>query len=99
MLVTDPQRASSGRTFNALAGKRSHFRRKVLAHQVELVAAVLLSRVDGNLRRRKSENQPPMPRVYPRKPENVFKEKAISLGILAVKNNMRSENHDYPLGV
>ena len=64
------------------------------AHQVELVPAVLIRRMNGYFRWRQSEDQPSVSDIDVRKAEDIAEERAIGLGVLAVDDRMSAgEQH------
>ena len=65
----------------------------VSAHQVQLMVLILLGRMDGKLRGRKSENQPAAANVDMRQFQNVAKERAVCVRILAVDNRVSAVDH------
>jgi hypothetical protein len=65
---------------------------QVIAHQVEFMPIVLLGGMEGRLRlrRQQGENQPTFTGVHGRKSQDVAKEGAVGLRVLAVDDNMRA---------
>ncbi len=66
----------------------------VVAHQIQLVDAVLGGGMDGNFRRRESENEPTLADIDTRQSEHILEKTPISLGVSAVDNGMRTDEHD-----
>jgi hypothetical protein len=61
---------------------------EVVAHQIEFVRAILLRRVDGQLGRRESENEPAFTRVHVRELQDVAEELAVRLGVTAIEDDV-----------
>ena len=83
--------------------ERGDHRIKVVAHQIkysaeQIVTSVLLRevtvhRVNGGFRGRNSENHPSVAYIYKGKPQDVAEERAIGFGILAVEQEMGTDDH------
>jgi hypothetical protein len=71
-----------------------HFGRKVFAHEVELMAAVVFGRVKRRFGWGQSEDQPSVAGVDRCESEHVAEEGAVGLCILAVDDDMCARNHD-----
>jgi hypothetical protein len=76
-------------SFGHLRDERLH----VIAHQKQLVSAVGLRRMDGQLGRWQGEDQPTMPGIYGRVAEHIPEERAIGIGIGAVEHYVRASDH------
>src|SRR6185312_10662123 len=68
----------------------------VVAHQIELVVRVLVGGMDGHLRRRQPEDEPPTTDVDVRQMKDVAQETAIRLWFRAVDDRMRADDHVGP---
>ena len=69
----------------------------VVTHKIELVAAVLVPRMNGDLRRRQPEDEPPFTDIDVRESEHVAQESSIRLGLLAVDDRVHTADHGSPL--
>src|SRR5207247_6504549 len=65
----------------------------VVAHQIELVHAVLAGRMHGDFGRRQPEDQPSAAHIDVREREHVAQERAIGIGTRAVDDRMRADEH------
>jgi hypothetical protein len=65
----------------------------ISAHQVEFMPAVVAGMKRG-LRRRQRENQPAVSRIHRPEPEHIVEKGAVSVGILAVNDHMRTEDQE-----
>ena len=81
------------RALNALLRERSQFRLQIATHQIELVAAILIGRVECGLCRWQREDQPAATRIHGGKPKHVAKKCTISLGVFTVNNDVSARNH------
>jgi hypothetical protein len=72
---------------------------QVIAHQIEFRPIVTRGGVEGGLARRQGKDQPAMPSVDRVKAKHVAKKITVGLRVLAVKNKMRSIDHETPPGV
>jgi len=63
------------------------------AHQVQLVRLTPLGGVDGDFRRRQRENQPAAAGVDVGQLQDVPKERAVGVGILAVDDRVSAVDH------
>ena len=68
-------------------------RMDVVAHEIELVATGLVSRVSGELSGWEGEDEPAVMRVNPWELEDVPEEGAELLGILRVDDRVNAEDH------
>src|SRR5205823_12729670 len=59
----------------------------------QLVSAVGVRRMDGQLGRWQGEDQPTMPGIYGRVVEHIPEERAIGVGVGAVEHYMRASDH------
>src|SRR5689334_181067 len=71
-------------TADSLAAETGHGGLQVIAHEVELVGAVLFGRMERRLGRRKRENQPAVARIDVREAEHIAEKRAIRLGVFTV---------------
>jgi uncharacterized protein (UPF0548 family) len=65
----------------------------VVAHQEELVDVVLVGRMHRHLGWRQREDQPPVTRIDRLVLEHVAEERAVSVRILAVDDDVSAMNH------
>src|SRR5262249_15325990 len=86
-LVRDP--AANG----AFGVQRARHRLDVVAHQVDLMTAVLGGRVHRDLGRRQREDEPALSGIDVGESEDVAQEGAIRFGILAVDDRMCATDH------
>jgi hypothetical protein len=77
-----------------LSREISHLGFQVGAHEIELVAIVVLCRMRGCLCRRQCEDQPAVAGIDGCQPQHVAKEDAVSLGILAINDDMFARDRD-----
>jgi hypothetical protein len=82
--------------FDSLGPQPGDFRLDVGAHQIEFGVAAFPGRMDRQLAGRGGKEQPAMACVDRRKFENVAKESAKGLGLLAVEDGMDSADHILP---
>ena len=66
---------------------------EVLAHQVELMAASTLTRVEGQLRRRQPEDQPATASINGPKAEHLLREGTRRLGIVSKDDHVGTADH------
>src|SRR5438552_506534 len=66
---------------------------EVIAHEVELLHVVFFRRVHGHLCRRQSEDEPSSANVDVRKFQHFAKKRAVRVGILAVDDGVRTDDH------
>jgi len=65
----------------------------VVAHEVELVHVVRGGGVHSDLGGRQREDEPAVPGVCERVPENIAEERAVCLRVLAVDDDVRAVDH------
>src|SRR5580658_2635223 len=80
-------------TSDAALAKRLQFGLEVVAHEIQLVRPIAVAGMERRLRRRQRKNQPSMARIHRRETKNVPEERPIRIGILAVDDDMRPEDH------
>src|SRR5262245_27061216 len=79
---------------DTLLPERDDLRLQIVAHEKQLVPLRPVGGMNGDLCRRKREDQPSMAGVHGGKSEDVPTERAISRGILTVEDHMRTKNHE-----
>src|SRR5579863_4882155 len=72
------------RTRDALLPECGHLGLQIVAHEIELVPAILLGWMNCHFRGRQGEDEPSMPCVHRRKSEDIAQKIAIGLRIPAV---------------
>src|SRR5688572_6071110 len=65
----------------------------IVAHQIELMQVIFIRRMDGDFRRRQSEDEPAVADIDVRQLQDVPEELAVGRGIRAVDDGMRSSDH------
>jgi hypothetical protein len=78
--------------------ERGDLRFQVVAHEKQFMPRELFRRMNGHFRRGEREDQPPVTSVHRGKPEYVAEEDTIGCRVLAVENDMRTEDHDVTSG-
>lgn len=81
------------RALDALRRHRLNERVDVIAHQVQLVRAVAVGRVYGDLSRWQGEDQPAVSGVGEWIAQNITKERAIGLCVFAVDDDVSAVDH------
>src|SRR3984885_14072180 len=85
------------RTPNPLLSERQDLGLQIVTHEIELVPVILFGGMNRRFCRRQREDQPSLAGVHGCQSEDVPEEEAISCRILAVDDNMRTNDHDlYP---
>jgi len=79
--------------FGSLASQLSEGRLDVVTHEVELVAALAVSRMNSQLGRGQAENEPASARVCRGHAEYVSEERADLLGLRGEHDGMHSSDH------
>src|SRR5580692_3541290 len=78
---------------HAFRRERSDFGFQFVAHEVKLVGAILIGRMEGGLGGRQREDQPAVPRIDGFEAEDVAEKGAVSFGILTLDNYVSARNH------
>src|SRR5687768_15049364 len=65
----------------------------IVAHQIELMQVIFIRRMDGDFRRRQSEDEPAVADIDVRQLQDVPEELAVGRGIRAVDDGMRPSDH------
>src|ERR1700691_6030422 len=81
-----PSRFLDFRAFDALLCEGSHFGFQIVAHEIELVGATRIGRVDCGFGRRQGEDKPAVTRVHGFEAEDVTEERSVCFGVFAVEN-------------
>jgi hypothetical protein len=81
------------RALDILLDQSVNLRSEVVAHEVKLMALVLVHRMDGKLRWGEGEDQPIMTGIYRGIAQDITKECSVSGGILAIDNDVGSKDH------
>jgi S-adenosylhomocysteine hydrolase len=82
-------------TLDAFTCEGRDLRRKIIAHEIELVFAIFFGGMNRALCRRQSEDEPTMTGVNRLKAQDVTEEGSIRLCIFAVNDEMGSKNHRF----
>src|SRR6202167_2636435 len=88
-----PSRFLDFRAFDAFLAEESHFGFQIVAHEIELVGATRIGRVDCGFGRRQGEDQPAVTRIYGFEAEDVAEERSVRLGVFAIDNYVSTRNH------
>jgi hypothetical protein len=80
------------RALNALLCEGSHFGFQVVAHEIEVLGA-LIGWVYCDFSGRQGEDQPAMTRISGFETEGIAKKVAVRLGVLTVENYVSAKNH------
>jgi hypothetical protein len=89
----------NGRALNAVLAEGSHFCFQIGAQEIEFMCAILSGGVESSLGRWQGKDQPAKTRIHRFEPENIPKKCTISLGILAIDNNVSAGNHSFLLEI
>ena len=81
------------RARNAFRREKSHLGLQIVAHEIELVGAILIGRMKRSFCWRQGEDQPAMTGVHGFESENISKKCSVRFGVLAVDNDVRTRNH------
>src|SRR5262245_15217192 len=79
---------------DTLLSECDDLRLQIVTHEKQFMPPTLFGGMDSHFCRRQREDQPSVAGVHRRKSEGVTTEGAIGCRILAVKNNMRTKNHE-----
>src|SRR5271166_835229 len=82
------------RTRHAFLLQRGHLRLEIVTHEIEFMPVILLGGMERRFPRRQSKNQPSVARIHRLESENISKEGAIRLRVLAVHDDMRTVDHE-----
>src|SRR5579859_1521149 len=82
------------RTPNALLSERPDLGLQVVTHEIELMPVMLFGGMNRRFCWRQREDQPSLAGVHGCQSEDVPEEETISRRILAVHDDMRTNNHD-----
>src|SRR5262245_18206309 len=78
---------------DALCVEPGNFRVDIVAHEVDLVPAILLVVMEADLRRRRGEEQPPVASVDPGKTQHIPEEDAVGSGIARLDDGVDTRDH------
>jgi hypothetical protein len=81
------------RALNVPLREGGHLSFQIVTHEIQFVGAVPFGWVDCGFCRGQGEYQPAMTRVDRLEPENVVKECAVRIRVLAVNNHVSARNH------
>jgi hypothetical protein len=79
---------------DSLFTKRGNFSVQVVAHEVDFVPGICFGGMECGFTWRQGEDQPPVACVYGGKAEDIPEKGAISLGVIAVYDEMCAKDHE-----
>src|SRR5262245_31986772 len=90
-----PSLIADGAARDPVLGETDHLRPQVVAHQIELMLAIALGGMTGELRGRRGKDQPSTAGIDGGKAKHVLEKSPVGLGVACVDHGMHACNHGH----